>query len=131
MSGLLAGHVRISYTPTVRFPLGAIKEGLPLTHLPSLLTSKHFDPKLLELKLSPPQASLKSKPPRRYLSHLFSDPLDLQENHFTYDLCVFVTLGDLSHRMIRCPPGATEVVVSLRKFVLLSPSWEFDIGKLN
>jgi hypothetical protein len=27
-----------------------------------------------------------------------SDPQDLQAKHFTDDLCVFVTLGDLSSR---------------------------------
>jgi hypothetical protein len=37
----------------------------------------------------------------------------------------------LSPRWTRCSPGATKVVVGLRKFVLPSPSWGFDGGKLN
>jgi hypothetical protein len=132
MSGLLAGDVWISDTPTVRYPMGAIKGALrPLTHLATLLTWKHFESKLLELKLSLPQASLKSKPPRRDLSHLLTDPLDLQAKHFTDNLRVFVTLGDLSPRRTRCPLGATKVVVSLRKFGLPSASWGFDSVKLN
>jgi hypothetical protein len=66
-----AGHVRISYTLMARFPVGAIKGGPhPFTHLVTPLTEKHFEPKLLELKLSLPLASLKSKPPRRDLSLL-------------------------------------------------------------
>jgi hypothetical protein len=39
---------------------------------------------------------------------------------------VFVTLGDLSPRWIRCSPGVTKVVVNLEKFVLPYPSWGFD-----
>jgi hypothetical protein len=65
------------------------------------------------------------------LSHLLSDPLDLQAKHFTDDLRLFVTLGDLSPRRTRCPPGATKVVVSLEKFVLPSPLWGFDSEKSN
>jgi hypothetical protein len=55
-----------------------------------------------------------------------SDPLNLQAKHFTNDLCMFVTLGDLSPRWTRCSLGVTMVVVNLRKFVLSSPSWGFD-----
>jgi hypothetical protein len=51
-----------------------------------------------------------------------SDPLSLQAKHFTDDLCVFVTLGDLT---------VTKVVVNLENFVLPSPSWGFDSGKPN
>jgi hypothetical protein len=40
---------------------------------------------------------------------------------------VLITLGDLSPRWTR--PGATKVMVSLKKFVLPSPSWVFDSGK--
>jgi hypothetical protein len=86
---------------------------------------------LLEFKLSLLQASLKSKAPRRDLSHPFSDPLNLQARHFTNDLRMFVTLRDLSPRWTRCPPGATKVVVSLGKFVLPSPSWGFPSEKPN
>jgi hypothetical protein len=111
---------------------GAIK-GAPrsLTHLDILLTCKHFEPKLPELKLSPPQASLKFELSKRYLSHPLEYPSQSSSNHFTDNLCVFVTLGNLSSRRTRCPPGATKVVVSLRKFVLPSPSWGFDSGKPN
>jgi hypothetical protein len=103
----------------------------PLTHLATSLTWKSFEPKLLELKLSLLQASLKSKPPIRDLSQLLSDPFDLQAKHFTNDLCVFVTLRDSSPRRIRCPARVTKVVVSFKKFVLPSPSWGFDIGRPN
>jgi hypothetical protein len=67
----------------------------------------------------------------RDLSHPLSDPLNLQAKHFTDDLCVFVTLGDLSPRRTRCSPGATKVLVGLEKFVLPSLSWGFDSEKLN
>jgi hypothetical protein len=75
-----------------------------------------------ELKLSPPQASLKSNLPKRDLSHPLECLSQSSSKHFTDDLHVFVTLGDLSTRWTRCPPGATKVVVSLKKFVLPSPS---------
>jgi hypothetical protein len=42
-----------------------------------------------------------------------------------------VTLEDLSHRWTSCPPRATKVVVSFRKFVLPSLSWGFDSGKIK
>jgi hypothetical protein len=65
------------------------------------------------------------------LSHPLSDPLNLQAKHFIDDLCLFVTLGDLYPRRTRCSPEVTKVVVNLRKFVLPSPSWGFESGKLN
>jgi hypothetical protein len=85
----------------------------------------------LKLSLSLLQASLISKLPKRDLSHPLSDPLDLQAKHFIDDLHVFVTLGDLSPRWTRCSLGVTKVVVNLRMFVLPSPSWGFDSGKLK
>jgi hypothetical protein len=99
--------------------MGAIKGGpRPLTPLVTPLTRIHFEPTLLELKLSLLQASLKSKLPKRDLSYPLSDHLNLQAKHFTDDLHVFITLGDLSPRWTRYLLGATKVVVSLKKFVL-------------
>jgi hypothetical protein len=95
------------------------------------LTCKYFEPKLLELKLSLPQASLKFKLPKRDLSHLLECPSQSSSKHSTDDLYVYVTLGDLPTRRTRCPPGANNVMVSLRKFVLPSPSWGFDSEKPN
>jgi hypothetical protein len=98
---------------------------------------RHFiDLKTLWIKASwvkhyPPQASLKSKPPRRDLSHLLECPSQSSNQHFTDDLRAFVSLGDLSPRWTRCPLGATKVVMSLRKFVWPSPSWGFDSRKQN
>jgi hypothetical protein len=60
-----------------------------------------------------------------------SDPFELQAKHFTNGLRVFVSLGDLSPRETRCPPGTTKAVVSLRKFVLPSPLWVFKSGKIE
>jgi hypothetical protein len=54
-----------------------------------------------------------------------------KQEHFTDNLPMFVTLGDLSPRWTRCPPRATKVVVSLKKFVLPPSSWWFDSGKPN
>jgi hypothetical protein len=111
--------------------MGSIKGGLhPFTLLATLLTQKSFEPKLLELKISLLLASLKSKPPRRDLSHSLSGPLNIQAKHFTNDLRVFVTLGDLSPRQTRCSLGATKAVVSLKKFVLPCP-WGFNSEKSN
>jgi hypothetical protein len=61
------------------------------------------------------------------LASLLSDPLYLQLQHFIDDLCVFVTLGDLSPRWTGCCSGVTKVVVDLKKFALPSPLWGFDI----
>jgi hypothetical protein len=59
------------------------------------------------------QASLQSKLPKRDLSHPLSDPLNLQAKHFTDDLCVFVTLENLSPIWTRCSLGVTKVMVNL------------------
>jgi hypothetical protein len=67
----------------------------------------------------------------RDLGHPLSDSLDLQAKHFTDNLRVFITLGNLSLRRSRCPLGVTKVVVSLEKFIFPSPSWGFDSEKLN
>jgi hypothetical protein len=61
---------------------------------------------------------------------LLSDPLNLQAKRFTDDLCVFVTVRNLSPRWTRCSPKVTKVVVNLEKFILPSPSWGFDNKKL-
>jgi hypothetical protein len=55
----------------------------------------------------------------------------LEQEHFTNNLCVFVTLGDLSYRQTRCPSEATKVMVNPEKFVFSSPSWGFDSAKPN
>jgi hypothetical protein len=102
MSGPHPRHVRVSDTSNGQIPLGATK-GLP--HLSSpfghsvqlAYSLKHS----LELKLTLPQASLQTKVSRRDLSHLLSDPLNLQAKHFIDNLCVFVSLGDLSPRWTR------------------------------
>jgi hypothetical protein len=62
---------------------------------------------------------------------LWSDPLNFQAKHFTDDLRVFITIGDLSPRRTRCYPGVTKVVMDLRKFILPSPSWRFHSEKQN
>jgi hypothetical protein len=53
------------------------------------------------------------------------------QEHFTNDLRVFITIGHLSLRWIRCSPGGTKVGVIPEKFVLLSPSCGFDSKELN
>jgi hypothetical protein len=65
------------------------------------------------------------------LSHPLECPSQPSSRHFTDDLRVFVTLGDLSPRYTRCSPGVIMVVVNLKKFVLPSLSWGFDSGKPN
>jgi hypothetical protein len=93
-----------------------------------------FTPPLVNFSdpsLSLSQASIKSKPCERDLGQSLSDPSIFKQKHFTDDLCIFVTLRDLSPRRIRRPPGATNVVASLKMFVLPSPTWRFDSGKLN
>jgi hypothetical protein len=67
----------------------------------------------------------------RDLRQLLRDSLDLQTKHFTDDLRVFVTLRDSSPRWTMCHPGATKIVMSLEKFVLLSLLWGFNSEKLN
>jgi hypothetical protein len=75
----------------------------------------------LELPTSLLLASFKSKLPKT--SH-FSDPLDLHLKHFTDDLRIFVTLGNLFPRWTRLS-GSPKVVVDPKKFVLPSPLWGF------
>jgi hypothetical protein len=67
----------------------------------------------------------------RDLRQLLRDSLDLQTKHFTDDLRVFVTLRDSSPRWTRCHSRATKIVMSLRKFVLLSLLCGFNSEKLN
>jgi hypothetical protein len=73
------GHVRISDTPTNRFPMRAIKGSLCP---PSLIWSLHWLANPLNLSFlsldSLSQASIKSKPSRRDLSETLSDPFDLR-----------------------------------------------------
>jgi hypothetical protein len=96
MSDPRPGHARVSDTPTAKFPWGAIKG-------PSCLSSTvghsfHLSNTLrhsLELPTSLLQASFKSKLPRRDLTSLLSDPLNLHLKHFTDGLRAFVTLRDL------------------------------------
>jgi hypothetical protein len=126
MSDPRSGHVRVSHTPTSRFPWGAIKGpprlSSPVDHFIHLkYTLRHS----LQLKISLSQASLQSRLPRRDLSHPLSDPLDLQLKHIIDELHVFITLGDSSPRRTRSCPGVTKVVVDLRKFVL--PSLHGDL----
>jgi hypothetical protein len=57
-----------------------------------------------------------------------SDPLDLHFKHFTDDLRVFITLGDLFPLDGLGCPGVTKVVVDPGKFVLPSSLGGFDSG---
>jgi hypothetical protein len=93
------------------------------------LTLKSFAPKLLELKLSPPQALVKSKLLELKLSS--SSFSQITKILCTDVLHVFITLRDSSPRGTRCSPGATKVVERLEKFILPSSSWGFDSGNLK
>jgi hypothetical protein len=133
MSGSQPEHVQISDTPTERFLLGAIKGSPCPPSLPWPLY--YFENTLNQYFLSSKPLSFKLQSNPSFLREIwaipFSDPQDLQAKHFTDDLRVFVTLGDLSPWWTRCCPRVTKLVVNLRKFVLPSPSWGFDSGKLN
>jgi hypothetical protein len=117
--------------PNGQIPLGAIKDP------PRLSSSIGHSVQLANtlrhsfLSSNPLSISLKIHSNLSFIweiwSSLLSDSLDLQHKHFIDDLCVFVTLGNLSPRQTRCYPGVTKVVVDLEKFVLPSPSWRFDI----
>jgi hypothetical protein len=99
---MVARHVRASmrtclgfWHPTARFPSGAIKG--PHASLVGLATQFNLQT-LWDTLLSSQPLSFKLHSNPSFLweiwASLLSDPLDLQLNHFTNNLCVFVTLGD-------------------------------------
>jgi hypothetical protein len=131
MSGPDTRHVWVSDTPIDRFLLGAITPpppqlGWPLSWLVNTLNQLFLSSKPLSSKLHSHPSFL-----REIWAISLSDSQDLQATHFTDDLHGFVTLGDMSPWRTRCCLGVTKLVVKLEKFVLPSPSWGFDSGKLN
>jgi hypothetical protein len=95
MSRPWPGHVRISDTPTARFPWGAIKG----PHASLACPATHFNMQTLcDTLLSSQALSSKLHSNPSFLGEiwgsLLSDPLNLQLKHFADDLRVFITLGD-------------------------------------
>jgi hypothetical protein len=132
MSSSWIGHVQISDTPTGRFPVG-YKRGYPP---PPLIWPLRWLKNPLNLHfLNSNSLSLNLQSNPCLLGEIWANSwvtLSIfKRKHITDNLCVFVTLENLSPRWTRCPLGATKVVVSLGKFVLPSPLWWFDSGKLN
>jgi hypothetical protein len=107
-------YKRRSPPPSLIWPLRWIKNPLNLSFLRS---------NSLSLKLQSNPSLLGWIWAKPWVTHSI-----FEQEHFTNNLHVFITLSDSSPWWTRCPLRATKVVVSLKKFVLPSPLWEFDSG---
>jgi hypothetical protein len=100
--------------------------GWPLRWLENTLNQNFFSSNSLSLKLHSNPSLLGEIWANSWVTHSI-----FKQEHFTNNLCVFITLRDSSPRRTRYPLIATKVVVSFKRFVLLFPSWGFDSEKLN
>jgi hypothetical protein len=122
LSGPRPGHVRISDTPTARFPWGTIKTlHASLAQKAMKWTWKHSQAFSIGLKTPLPQASLQSKLPRRDFSHTFEWPTRSSTQALRrWSPCVRYSWGFVPLDI----PGCLRVT----KFVLPSHLWGFDSG---